>query len=78
MRKAIAMLMSVVVISGIALVIIWPHLKMEFASSAHYTSQDKREYEYYTPELLKKCPGYPPNMSLISVKSQAQRRMCLP
>jgi len=29
---------------------------MEFASSAYYSEQDKRAYEYYTPELLKKIP----------------------
>lgn len=29
---------------------------MEFASCAHYTEQNKREYEYNTPELLKKIP----------------------
>ncbi len=31
---------------------------MEFASSAHYTEQEKREYEFYTPELLKNMPRF--------------------
>ena len=34
----------------------WPYLQMEFASSAYYSQNDKREYEYYTPDLLKKMP----------------------
>lgn len=34
----------------------WPYLKIGFASSAHYTDKDKIEYEYYTPEVLKKMP----------------------
>ncbi|KAA8994552.1 hypothetical protein FJU30_26180 [Affinibrenneria salicis] len=32
------------------------YLKMEFADGADYTQQDKREYDYYTPELLKNMP----------------------
>jgi len=56
MRKIIVILIGVVVMAGIALVVGWPYLRMEFASSAHYTEQDKREYEYYTPELLKEMP----------------------
>ncbi|AIA70964.1 hypothetical protein [Pectobacterium atrosepticum] len=35
---------------------IWPYIKMDFASSAHYTEQDKREYAFYTPDILKKMP----------------------
>lgn len=34
----------------------WPTIKMELADSAHYTEKDKREYEYYTPDILKKMP----------------------
>ncbi|MCU5774458.1 hypothetical protein N5923_16085 [Erwiniaceae bacterium BAC15a-03b] len=56
MRKAIAVLIGVIVIAGIALAIGWPYVRMEFASSAYYSEQDKRAYEYYTPELLKKMP----------------------
>lgn len=54
MKKVIVM--SIVCISGITAITVWPYMKMEFASSAHYTEQDKREYEYYTPELLKEIP----------------------
>lgn len=56
MRKAIVALIGVVVIAGIAMVVGWPYVRMEFASSAYYTEQDKQAYEYYTPELLKKIP----------------------
>ena len=41
---------------GVALAFGWPYIKMGFASSAYYTERDKPEYEYYTPELLKKMP----------------------
>ena len=41
---------------GLLAVIVWPYAKMEFASSAAYTQSDANEYEYYTPNLLKKMP----------------------
>ncbi|WON77061.1 hypothetical protein [Serratia sp. UGAL515B_01] len=56
MRRAIVALIVVVIVAGIALVVGWPYVKMEFANSAYYTEQDKRAYEYYTPEILKKIP----------------------
>lgn len=56
MRKAIVILIGTVVIAALAIVAGWPYVRMEFASSAYYTEQDKRSYEYYTPELLKKIP----------------------
>lgn len=63
MKKAIVALISVVVIAGISLVVGWPYVRMEFASSAYYTEQNKRAYEYYTPELLKKIPRISKNYS---------------
>ncbi|QJW54979.1 hypothetical protein HL670_01863 [Serratia plymuthica] len=56
MKKSLKVLAAVVVGTGAALSFTWPYLKMEFADSAYYTQQDKREYEYYTPELLKNMP----------------------
>ncbi|WP_039054752.1 hypothetical protein [Enterobacter sp. Bisph1] len=41
---------------AIAVTLAWPYIKMEFASSAWYTEQDKRQYNYYTPDLFKKIP----------------------
>ncbi|MBA5203607.1 hypothetical protein ABRQ00_07875 [Pectobacterium aroidearum] len=35
---------------------IWPYVKMNFASSAHYSEQDEREYAFYTPDILKNMP----------------------
>ncbi|MCY9847255.1 hypothetical protein [Pectobacterium jejuense] len=35
---------------------LWPYIKMDFASSAHYTELDKREYAFYTPDILKNMP----------------------
>lgn len=46
----------VLVLAGVALGFGWPYLRMGFASSAHYTEKNKPEYQYYTPELLKKMP----------------------
>ncbi|UYA60483.1 hypothetical protein NAL19_2344 [Pectobacterium sp. F1-1] len=45
-------------IIGVATVIgtIWPYINMNFASSAHSTEQDKREYAFYTPDILKNMP----------------------
>ena len=56
MRKLITILACLLLLAGMVSVFVWPYIKMEFASSAHYTEKDKREYEYYTPELLKKMP----------------------
>lgn len=56
MRKLITRTGIFFLVVGIALAIAWPYLKMEFASSAHYTELDKREYAYFTPELLKNMP----------------------
>lgn len=32
------------------------YFELELASSAYYSQNDKREYEYYTPELFKMMP----------------------
>lgn len=56
MRKSLKLLTVVVVLLAAALVWVWPYVQMEFAGSAHYTEQDKREYEFYTPDILKKMP----------------------
>ena len=56
MRKSFKVLGSVSIVAAAALTYAWPYIVMEFAGSAHYTEQDKREYEFYTPVLLKKMP----------------------
>lgn len=56
MRKSLKLLTVVVVLVAAVLMWVWPYVQMEFAGSAHYTEQDKREYEFYTPDILKKMP----------------------
>lgn len=56
MRKSLKILSGIIIVVAIALFCTWPYVKMEFAGSAHYTEQDKREYEFYTPDILKKMP----------------------
>jgi len=56
MRKSLKMLSVIVVVIASALTYAWPYIEMEFAGSAHYTEQDKREYNFYTPDILKEIP----------------------
>jgi len=56
MKKFITGAIVVVLVGVTTLVVAWPYIKMEFASSAHYTEQDTRDYEYFTPDLLKNMP----------------------
>jgi len=56
MKKILIGLAVAVLVSIIVLAIAWPDVKMEFASYAQYTEQDTREYEYFTPDLLKNMP----------------------
>ncbi|MBC3994432.1 hypothetical protein H8R20_02370 [Morganella morganii] len=56
MRNSIKIIIGMGALICIGLIYFWPYVQMEFAESAHYTEQDKREYEFYTPEVLKKMP----------------------
>lgn len=56
MKKILIGLAIAVLVSIIVLAVVWPYVKMEFASYAQYTEQDTREYEYLTPDLLKNMP----------------------
>lgn len=60
MRNSLRVLIATVVLISAVLVWVWPYVQMEFAGSAHYTEQDKREYNFYTPDLLKKMPRISP------------------
>lgn len=77
MRKSVAVAMGVILAAGMVLTAVLPYVKMEFASSAHYTEQDTREYEYYTPDLLKKYQKFQKIMSLIIAISVVRRRLYL-
>lgn len=56
MRRSIKMISCAVIAASGMLAYAWPYIVMSFADSAHYREQDKREYEFYTPDLLKKMP----------------------
>ncbi|QJW56207.1 hypothetical protein HL670_03096 [Serratia plymuthica] len=56
MRSSLKLLSIVVVVVAAAVVYAWPYIEMEFAGFANYTEQDKREYEFYTPDVLKDMP----------------------
>ncbi|RRZ88973.1 hypothetical protein [Erwinia sp. 198] len=56
MRNACKIFSCLAIVAGAALISVWPWLKMGSASSAHYTERDKREYGYYTPDILKNMP----------------------
>lgn len=60
MRNSLWVLIAMVAVIAAALVWVWPYIQMEFAGSAHYTEQDKLEYAFYTPDLLKKMPRISP------------------
>lgn len=56
MRNACKIVGCLAIVAGAALISVWPWFKMSSASSAHYTERDKREYDYYTPDILKNMP----------------------
>lgn len=56
MKTSNKVLLATFAIVFIGLVYAWPYVKMDFAESASYTEQDKRQYEFFTPDLLKKIP----------------------
>ncbi len=60
MRNALKIFTAVVVVIAAGLVWAWPYITMEFAGSAHYTEQDKREYKFYTPDILREMPRISP------------------
>ncbi|WP_039054648.1 hypothetical protein [Enterobacter sp. Bisph1] len=65
MRKP-AKVLSVVVVFITGLVAFsWPWIKMILAGSAHYSEQDRREYNFYTPEVLKKMPRISPRYNFV-------------
>jgi hypothetical protein len=58
MRNSFRVLIATLAVIAAALVWLWPYVQMEFAGSAHYTEQDKREYDFYTPRYTKKNAPY--------------------
>ena len=62
MKQAAIIVLMVIVICGSYF---WPNIKMRLAGNAQYTEFDKAKYDYYTPQVLKKCREYPKCMTLI-------------
>ncbi|NIF32967.1 hypothetical protein F3J29_12590 [Enterobacter sp. Cy-643] len=60
MRNALKVLIAVAVVITAGLVWSWPYIEMSFEGSAHYTEQDKREYKFYTPDILREMPRISP------------------
>lgn len=56
MRKSFIVFIITIIISAAALIYAWPYIRMEFTGFANYTERDKREYDFYTPDLLRKMP----------------------
>lgn len=56
MKKSVKIMLAVLVVCVISLLYGLQYLRMEFSDGADYTEQDKREYNFYTPELLKNMP----------------------
>lgn len=60
MRNALKIFTAVAVVIIVGLAWTWPYIEMSFEGSAHYTEQDKREYEFYTPDVLREMPRISP------------------
>ncbi|WP_336708926.1 MULTISPECIES: hypothetical protein [unclassified Cedecea] len=60
MRNALKVLIAVAAVITAGLVWAWPYIEMSFEGSAHYTEQDKREYKFYTPDILREMPRISP------------------
>lgn len=56
MKTSNKILLTALIAIVVGLVYVWPYVKMDFAESASYTEQDKRAYEFFTPDLLKELP----------------------
>jgi len=56
MKKSLKIILAVLVVCVICLFYGLQYLSMEFSDGADYTEKDKREYNFYTPELLKNMP----------------------
>ncbi|WP_342755503.1 hypothetical protein AAGQ96_10685 [Pantoea sp. MBD-2R] len=56
MKTSLKIMLVMLVVCIIGLFYGLQYFMMEFADGADYTEQDKREYDFYTPELLKNMP----------------------
>lgn len=72
MRNSFKLLISVIIVFAAALTY-GPYIVMEFSGNAHYTEQDKRQYAFFTPHLLKKMPRISPhyNFDFVNITGPA-------
>lgn len=56
MKRSLKIFPGILVVCVVGLFYGLKYLSMEFADGADYTEQDKQEYNFYTPELLKYLP----------------------
>lgn len=60
MRKSFRILTGAILIIAPVLIWAWPYVTMQLSGNAHYKEQNKRQYEFYTPVLLKMMPRITP------------------
>ena len=56
MRKPVIFLWAIIATLTAGIIYVWPYLVMELTDSAHYTESNKREYAFFTPDVLKAMP----------------------
>ncbi|MDY1037147.1 hypothetical protein [Lelliottia sp. CFBP8978] len=56
MKTSASVTLAILAVITVGAVYLWPYVKMDFTESASYTEQDKREYEFFTPDILKNMP----------------------
>ncbi|EXU75344.1 hypothetical protein [Erwinia mallotivora] len=56
MKKPLKIMLAVLVVCVIIIFYGIKYFRMEFVDGADYTEQDKQEYNFYTPKLLKNMP----------------------
>lgn len=56
MKTSFRVALCVLIVFAIALAYGFQYFRMAFADSADYTEADKKDYDFYTPDLLKKLP----------------------
>lgn len=56
MKKPLKITLAVLIVCVTGLFYGLQYLSMEFSDGANYTEKDKREYNFYTPKLLKNMP----------------------
>lgn len=56
MRKLASVGIVLCVVMGAAVAVSWPSLELRLTDNTVYQETDRRQYEYFTPEVLKNIP----------------------